>query len=119
MKKGKDSFYAKHIKRILDLTLSLIALIVLSPLFLIMTICGMIVFKGNPFFVQKRLGKIDPKTGKERIFSLLKFRTMTDERDENGNLLPDAQRLTRYGCSLRTSSIAGDILGKSPKTLAI
>lgn len=105
MKKGKDGIYNKYIKRILDFTLSLIALIILSPLLLILTICGMIVFKGNPFFVQKRPGKIDPKTGKERIFSLLKFRTMTDERDKNGNLLPDEQRLTRYGCSLRTSSL--------------
>ena len=98
-------FYKQFFKRFYDIVLSSIALIVLSPLLLILTIVGAIAMGGNPFFVQPRPGKIDPKTGKERIFSLLKFRTMTDERDENGNLLPDAQRLTRYGCSLRTSSL--------------
>lgn len=118
-KKGKDSFYAKYIKRILDFTLSLIALIVLSPILLLLTVVGAIAMRGNPFFVQKRPGKIDPKTGKERIFSLIKFRTMDNRRDAEGNLLPDEVRLNKYGKFLRKTSLAGDILGTSPKTLAI
>lgn len=61
--------------------------------------------KGNPFFVQERPGKINPKTGKERIFKLIKFRTMTCEKDKNGNLLPDDERLTRYGKFLRSTSL--------------
>ena len=97
MGKGKDSFYAKYIKRILDFTLSLIALIVLSPLLLLLTVVGAIAMKGNPFFVQKRTGKIDPKTGKERIFSLVKFRTMSNRHDASGNLLPDSERLNSFG----------------------
>lgn len=105
MKKGKDSFYAKYIKRVLDFILSLIALIVFSPLLLVLTITGAIAMKGNPFFIQKRPGKIDPKTGKERIFSLIKFRTMTNEKDENGSLLPDSVRLNWYGKFLRKTSL--------------
>ena len=61
--------------------------------------------KGNPFFVQERPGKIDPKTGKERIFKLIKFRTMTCEKDKNGNLLPDDKRLTPYGNFIRKCSL--------------
>lgn len=105
MKKGKDSFYAKYIKRIFDFTLSLIALIVLSPLLLILAITGTIAMKGNPFFIQKRPGKIDPKTGEERIFSLIKFRTMDNRKDKDGNLLPDKQRLNKYGKFLRKTSL--------------
>lgn len=105
MGKGKDSFYAKYIKRILDFTLSLIALIVLSPILLLLTVVGTIAMKGNPFFVQKRPGKIDPETGKERIFSLIKFRTMDNRRDANGNLLPSEKRLTAYGRFLRKTSL--------------
>ena len=100
----KNSFYAKYIKRILDFTLSLIALIVLSPILLLLTVTGAIAMKGNPFFVQKRPGKIDPKTGKERIFSLIKFRTMDNRRDSDGNLLPDEVRLNKYGRFLRKTS---------------
>ena len=61
--------------------------------------------KGNPFFTQLRPGKIDPKTGKERIFKLVKLRTMTCEKDKNGNLLPDDKRLTKYGKMLRSTSL--------------
>lgn len=61
--------------------------------------------KGNPFFVQERPGKINPKTGKERIFKLIKFRTMTCEKDKGGKLLPDDERLTRYGKFLRSTSL--------------
>ena len=91
--------YAKFIKRLLDFVLSFVALLALSPVLLILTVFGAIKMKGNPFFTQKRPGK------NEKIFKLIKFRTMTCEKDENGNLLPDAQRLTRYGKLLRSTSL--------------
>ncbi len=91
--------YAKCFKRVLDFTLSLMALIVLSPVLLVLTVLGAIKMKGNPFFTQLRPGK------DERIFKLIKFRTMTCETDENGALLPDEQRLTRYGKLLRSTSL--------------
>lgn len=97
--------YAKFWKRFFDFTLSLLALIVLSPLLLILTISGAIAMRGNPFFTQARPGKIDKKTGKERIFKLIKFRTMSNKKDENGNLLPDEARLNRYGKFLRSTSL--------------
>lgn len=97
--------YAKFFKRFFDFILSLTALIVLLPVLLILTIIGAIAMKGNPFFIQKRPGMIDKKTGKERILSLLKFRTMTNERDSDGNLLPDEKRLVPYGKFLRSSSL--------------
>ena len=91
--------YAKCFKRVIDFALSLLALIVLSPVLLILTIVGAIVMKGNPFFTQKRPGK------DEKIFKLIKFRTMTCETDVDGNLLPDEQRMTRYGQILRSTSL--------------
>lgn len=91
--------YEKHIKRFLDFTLSLIALILLSPILLVFTVVGTIKMKGNPFFYQPRPGK------NERIFKLIKFRTMTNKKDKQGNLLPDEQRLTSYGRFLRSTSI--------------
>ena len=97
--------YAKCIKRILDFFLSLIAVLLLSPLLLVLTVIGAIKMKGNPFFVQPRVGQIDKKTGKETIFSMVKFRSMRDLRDENGKLLPDQERLTRYGRFLRKTSL--------------
>jgi len=97
--------YAKYFKRALDFTLSLLALIVLSPLLLILTVIGAIAMGGNPFFTQVRPGKIDKKTGKEKIFKLIKFRTMSNKKDENGNLLPDEVRLNRYGKFLRSTSL--------------
>ena len=97
--------YERCIKRPLDFILSLMALIVLSPLLLLLTIIGAIAMKGNPFFVQRRPGKIDPKTGQERIFPLIKFRTMSNAKDESGNLLPDEKRLNRYGKFLRSTSL--------------
>ncbi len=96
--------YAKYIKRIIDFFLSLIALIVLSPILLILTVVGAIVMRGNPFFVQPRPGKKD-KYGKEKIFNLIKFRTMDNRKDDSGNLLPDNIRLNRYGRILRASSL--------------
>lgn len=97
--------YAKFFKRFFDVILSLTALIILSTILLILTIIGAFVMNGNPFFIQKRPGMIDKKTGEERILSLLKFRTMTNERDSEGNLLPDEKRLVPYGKFLRSSSL--------------
>ncbi len=97
--------YAKFWKRFFDFTLSLLGLIVLSPLLVILTIIGTIAMRGNPFFTQARPGKIDKKTGKERIFKLIKFRTMSNKKDENGNLLPDEARLNGYGKFLRSTSL--------------
>ena len=91
--------YAKIFKRPLDFILALIAFIVLFPVLLILTVLGAIKMKGNPFFVQPRPGK------NERIFKLIKFRTMTCAKDENGNPLPDEKRLTRYGKFLRSTSL--------------
>ncbi|MBR6645601.1 MAG: sugar transferase [Clostridia bacterium] len=97
--------YAKYFKRIFDFSLSLIALIILSPVFLILTIIGTVAVKGNPFFTQLRPGKIDKKSGKEKIFKLVKFRTMSNEKDKDGNLLPDELRLNKYGKILRSTSL--------------
>lgn len=91
--------YAKYIKRILDFTLSLLALIVLSPLMLIIYILVRIKLGKPAIFKQKRPGK------DEKIFTLYKFRTMTDEKDEKGNLLPDGKRLTKFGKLLRSTSL--------------
>ena len=81
--------YAKYIKRILDFILSLIALIVLSPVLLVVAILVRIKLGSPIIFKQQRPGK------DEKIFTLYKFRTMTDKKDENGNLLPDSERLTK------------------------
>lgn len=97
--------YAKCFKRVIDFALSLIALIVLFPVLLILTVIGAIAMSGNPFFTQLRPGRIDPKTGKEKIFKLVKFRTMSNARDKEGNLLPDDVRLNRYGRFLRSTSL--------------
>ena len=91
--------YERFIKRILDFILSLIALAVLLPLMLVLMVLGAIKMKGNPFFTQLRPGK----DGK--IFKLIKFRSMTCEKDKDGNLLPDDVRLTRYGEILRSTSL--------------
>lgn len=101
--------YAKFWKRFFDFTLSLLALIVLSPILLILTIVGAIAMRGNPFFVQPRPGR-KGKDGKEKIFKLIKFRTMSNKKDKDGNLLPDAERLNGYGRFLRKTSL--DELGE-------
>ena len=97
--------YERFFKRVFDFCLSLVALIVLSPLMLILTACGAVAMSGNPFFAQPRPGKIDAQTGKERIFKLIKFRTMSNAKDNDGNLLPDADRLNGYGKFLRATSL--------------
>ena len=91
--------YSKYIKRRLDFILSLIAIIVLSPVLLITAILVRIKLGSPVIFKQKRPGK------DEKIFTLYKFRTMTDEKDEQGNLLPDSERLTKFGKFLRSTSI--------------
>lgn len=92
-------WYRQCFKRFYDIFLSFLAISVLSPILLILIIMGAIKMKGNPFFTQLRPGK----NGK--IFKLIKFRTMTNEKDENGNLLPDEKRLTKYGKFLRSTSL--------------
>ena len=91
--------YAKYFKRMLDFTLSLGAIIVLSPILLVLTIVGAVAMGGNPFFTQDRPGK------NEKIFKLVKFRTMNNKKDKKGNLLPDEKRLTSYGKLLRSTSL--------------
>ena len=91
--------YAKYIKRILDFVLSLLAFLGLSPIMLIIYILVRIKLGSPAIFKQKRPGK------NEKIFTLYKFRTMTDERDEEGNLLPDEVRLTKFGKFLRSTSL--------------
>lgn len=96
--------YKQFFKRFWDVVLSGLAIIVLSPIFLLLMAVGAIAMGGNPFFVQERPGKKD-KGGKERIFKLIKFRTMSNKRDSNGVLLPDGQRLNKYGAFLRSTSL--------------
>ncbi len=91
--------YACFFKRVLDFVLSLLAIICLSPLLLLLTVLGFFKMKGNPFFTQERPG------WHEKIFKLVKFRTMTNEKDKDGNLLPDALRLNAYGKFLRSTSL--------------
>ena len=91
--------YAKCFKRVIDFTLSLCALIVLSPLLLVLIILGAIFMQGNPFFTQERPGK------DEKVFKLIKFRSMDNRKDSNGNLLPDSIRLNKYGRILRATSL--------------
>lgn len=121
--------YAKFFKRFFDILLSFIALVCLSPFLLIFIIVGAIGMKGNPFFTQMRPGKINKKTGEEKIFKLLKFRTMTNEKDKDGNLLPDEVRLNKYGKFLRSTScdelpsliniLKGDISIVGPRPLLV
>lgn len=101
----KMGFYEKYIKRLLDIVLASLAMIVFFWLYLIIALFVKIKLGSPVVFKQPRPGLVDPRTGKERIFYLYKFRTMTDERDENGNLLPDDVRLTKFGAWLRKTSL--------------
>jgi lipopolysaccharide/colanic/teichoic acid biosynthesis glycosyltransferase len=92
-------FYRIFFKRFYDILFSFIAIIILFPFIIVLTVIGIIVMKGNPFFIQKRPGK------KEKVFNLIKFRTMTVERDSSGELLPDEKRLKKYGIFLRKTSL--------------
>ena len=91
--------YRRYIKRMLDFILSLMAIIILSPVLILVAILVRTKLGSPVIFKQKRPGK------DEKIFTLYKFRTMTDERDEEGNLLPDDIRLTRFGKLLRSTSL--------------
>ena len=93
------SLYARYFKRVLDFCCALAAICCLSPLLLVLTMVGTIKMHGNPFFTQPRPGK------DEKIFKLIKFRTMTNEKDAQGNLLPDEVRLNSYGKFLRSTSL--------------
>lgn len=111
--------YKPFFKRFYDFVLSGLAILVFSPLLLLLIIIGAIKMKGNPFFTQLRPGRrkrLSKKQcakqgvpygtyGEEKIFKLVKFRTMTCEKDENGELLPDEKRLTKYGKLLRSTSL--------------
>ena len=91
--------YRKFIKRLLDIILSLIAIIILSPVYLVIAVVVRIQMGSPVLFSQDRIGK------DEKIFKLYKFRSMTNAKDENGNLLPDKQRLTKFGIALRSTSL--------------
>ena len=91
--------YEKYFKRLLDIVCSLAAIIVFSWLYIILIILGAIFMRGNPFFTQERPGK------DEKIFKLIKFRSMDNRKDKNGNLLPDEVRLNKYGQFLRKTSL--------------
>lgn len=98
-KGSQYGLYAKYIKRMMDFICSLLAFLIFLPFFAIFTVIGAIKMCGNPFFIQMRPGK------NEKIFKLIKFRTMTNKKDSQGDLLPDEQRLTAYGKFLRSTSI--------------
>lgn len=91
--------YEKYFKRLMDFSLSFVALIILSPIFLVLIVLGVFFMRGNPFFTQERVGK------NEKIFNLIKFRTMNNQKDKDGKLLSDAVRLNKYGHFLRASSL--------------
>ncbi len=97
--------YKKIIKRFLDIILSGVALVLFFPVFLVVALLIRIKLGSPVIFSQERPGKIDAKTGQEKIFTLYKFRSMTNEKDANGDLLPAKERLTRFGKKLRATSL--------------
>lgn len=99
------SFYEKYIKRLIDVICALLAMLVFCWLYALIAVLVRIKMGKPVLFTQLRPGLIDPKDGKERIFRMYKFRTMTDERDRDGNLLPDEQRLSAFGKMLRSTSL--------------
>ncbi len=105
MWRGKDGIYNRFIKRGLDILISALVLIAFCWLYAIIAILVRVKMGSPVFFSQERPGKIDSKTGKEKIFKLYKFRSMTDARDKNGELLPADERLTHFGKLLRATSL--------------
>ena len=101
----KLGFYEKYTKRILDILCSALAVIVFSWLYVIIALLVRLKLGSPIIFKQPRPGLIDPKTGQERIFYMYKFRTMTDERNKDGKLKPDTERLTHFGKKLRGTSL--------------
>lgn len=110
----KRGVYEKYVKRMLDVLCASLALIVFGWLYALTALLVRIMHGRPVVFKQVRPGMVDPKTGRERLFKLYKFRSMTDERDENGKLLPDDKRLTRFGRFLRATS-----LDELPETINI
>lgn len=102
--KRKVTFYEKYIKRPLDFFCALLAIVVLSPIMLVIALLVRIKLGSPVIFKQKRPGL------NEKIFTMYKFRTMTDEKDENGKLLPDEVRLTKFGNMLRHTSLDGKVI---------
>lgn len=103
--KRRCGFYERYIKRLLDILCALAAIIVFGWLYIIIAVLVRVKLGAPVLFKQPRPGKVDPKTGHEKIFNMYKFRTMSDERDENGNLLPDELRLGKFGKALRATSL--------------
>lgn len=101
----KCGFYELYIKRLMDIVCSLAAIIVFSWLYIIVAVLVRVKLGSPVLFKQPRPGKIDSKTGREKIFDMYKFRSMSDERDEKGNLMPDEVRLGRFGKALRATSL--------------
>ncbi len=101
----KNGIYAKYIKRGLDILLSFLGMILLCWLYGIIALLVRIKLGSPVIYKAKRPGRIDPATGQEKIFALYKFRSMTNEKDENGKLLPDTERLTKFGRVLRAMSL--------------
>ena len=109
----KLGFYEKYIKRLLDVVCSLLFIIVFCWLYAIIAVIVRVKMGSPVLFKQPRPGII--KNGKETIFDMYKFRSMTDKRDENGNLLPADQRLPKFGTLLRSTSLARVIIGTTLK----
>ena len=101
----KIGIYEKYIKRIIDILFSGLAIILFCWLYCIIALLVRIKLGRPILFTQYRPGLIDSKTGKEKIFKMYKFRTMTDQKDSEGNLLPDEVRLTKFGAWLRATSL--------------
>lgn len=101
----KCGFYELCIKRLMDIICSLAAIIVFSWLYIIVAVLVRVKLGSPVLFKQPRPGKIDTRTGREKIFYMYKFRSMSDEWDENGNLLPDDVRLGKFGKALRATSL--------------
>jgi len=91
--------YRKHLKRLLDFTITLLGFIIISPLFFVVTLILLFANQGNPFFLQKRPG------WNSQIFQVIKFKTMNDKKDSHGKLLSDTERLTRVGVFIRKTSL--------------
>jgi len=129
MWKGVNGIYNKWVKRLIDIICALLAMIVFFWLYAIVALLVRIKLGSPVVFKQQRPGRIDKKTGKERIFYLYKFRSMSNEKDNNGDLLPDAQRLTKFGRILRAMSLdelpeawnilKGDMSVIGPRPLAV
>ena len=108
----RQGFYEKYLKRLIDIVCSLVVWVLFWWLYIILAVLVRVKLGSPVLFKQQRPGK------NERIFNMYKFRTMTDARDENGNLLPDEVRLTKFGKALRATSLDGyDIIGQTRKGL--